>query len=324
MRILIAGGAGYLGSVLGPRLVELGHEVTVVDLLWFGNHLPSGVRILEKDVLALEDGDVRGADAVVFLAGLSNDPMAEYDPALNFSANVTAPTYLAYLARKNRVKRFVYAGSCAVYGYSHEAACSEDSPTTTTTPYGISKLLGERNVLHFQSPEFSTISLRMGTVCGSSPRMRFDLVLNTMFKTAATEGVVRVGDPAAQRPILSIQDASEAFVVALKAPPGVSGVFNITSTNSSVHDLGLAVQERVSLLLGRPIRIEILDQKETRSYVVTSEKAAAVLGFKPGGGVSQILEDLASHWPSFKDVDSAGYYNIRCLEERLGRGARHP
>ncbi|MGC2821354.1 MAG: NAD(P)-dependent oxidoreductase, partial [Candidatus Sulfotelmatobacter sp.] len=116
MKILIAGGAGYLGSVLVPKLLERGYEVDVVDLFWFGNHLPPEAGIIRKDIFDITVEDLQCYQQVVFLAGLSNDPMAEFSPSQNFIFNAAAPAYLAYVAKKANVKRYVYACSCSVYG----------------------------------------------------------------------------------------------------------------------------------------------------------------------------------------------------------------
>ena len=118
MKILIAGGAGYVGSVLVPKLLDRGYEVDVLDLFWFGNHLPSETGIIHKDIFDIAVPDLEQYQQVVFLAGLSNDPMAEYSPSENFIFNAAAPAYLAYVAKKAKVKRYVYASSCSVYGYT--------------------------------------------------------------------------------------------------------------------------------------------------------------------------------------------------------------
>src|SRR2546423_12154974 len=118
MKILLAGSAGYIGSVLAPKLLDRGYEVDVLDLLWFGNHLPGAVRVIEKDILDLKEAELAGYDQVVFLAGVSNDPMADYSPSRNFVFNAASPAFLAYLAKRAGVKRYVYASSCSVYGYT--------------------------------------------------------------------------------------------------------------------------------------------------------------------------------------------------------------
>src|SRR6202162_4281069 len=147
MRLLVAGGAGYLGSVLIPKLLERSYKVDVVDLFWFGNHLPRQAGILRKDIFHLTVEDLEPYDQVVFLAGLSNDPMAEFSPSKNFIFNAAAPASLAYTAKIAKVKKFIYASSCSVYGYTENELFDETRPVSSTYPYGISKLQGEQAVM---------------------------------------------------------------------------------------------------------------------------------------------------------------------------------
>jgi len=182
MKILIAGGAGYIGSMLTPKLLGRGYDVDILDLLWFGNHLPKQANVIKKNIFDVNDDDLRGYDQVIFLAGLSNDPMAEFSPAQNFIDNASSPSYLAYIAKRAGVRRFIYGSSCSVYGYTVDKLFDETRPTISNYPYGISKLQGEFGAMKQQDDKFSVISLRQGTVCGYSPRMRLDLVVNTMFK----------------------------------------------------------------------------------------------------------------------------------------------
>ncbi|HZU33822.1 MAG TPA: NAD(P)-dependent oxidoreductase, partial [Candidatus Angelobacter sp.] len=142
MRILVAGGAGYVGSVLIPKLLERGYDVDVVDLFWFGNFLPPEVNIISRDIFDLQVNDLKDYDQVIFLAGLSNDPMAEFSPSKNFVFNAAAPAYLAYIAKQAKVQRYIYASSCSVYGYTENELFDEDRPVSSTYAYGISKLQG--------------------------------------------------------------------------------------------------------------------------------------------------------------------------------------
>src|ERR1700681_3781227 len=144
MKILCAGGAGYIGNVLIPKLLDRGYKVDVVDLFWFGNHLPYQAGILTKDIFQLSIEDLEPYHKVMFLAGLSNDPMAEYSPSKNFIFNAAAPAYLAYVAKIAKVKRFIYASSCSVYGYTENELFDESRPVGSMYPYGISKLQGEQ------------------------------------------------------------------------------------------------------------------------------------------------------------------------------------
>src|ERR1700723_2235545 len=206
MKLLIAGGAGYVGSVLIPKLIDRGYKVDVVDLFWFGNHLPKQVGVLNKDIFQLTEEDLEPYDQVIFLAGLSNDPMAEYSPSKNFVFKAAAPSYLAYTAKRAKVKRYVYASSCSVYGYTENELYDETRQVGSSYPYGISKLQGEQAALQLMNDDFSVISLRKGTISGYSPRMRLDLIVNTMFKTALRDGVVTVNNPSIWLPTLRIED----------------------------------------------------------------------------------------------------------------------
>src|SRR6202042_1555402 len=234
MKVLIAGGAGYVGNVLIPKLLDRGYKVDVVDLFWFGNHLPRQVSILNKDIFHLSVEDLETYDQVIFLAGLSNDPMAEFSPSMNFIFNAAAPAYLGYIAKNAKVKRYIYASSCSVYGYTENELFDETRPVSSSYPYGISKLQGEQAVMQLVSDEFSVISLRKGTISGYSPRMRLDLIINTMFKTAMRDRVITVNNPAIWRPILSIEDAANAYVRAIEASDRISGIFNVASGNYTV------------------------------------------------------------------------------------------
>ena len=217
MKLLIAGGAGYVGSVLIPRLLDRGYKVDVVDLFWFGNHLPRQTGILTKDIFQLTAEDLEPYDQVIFLAGLSNDPMAEYSPSKNFIFNAAAPAYLGYIAKIAKVKRYIYACSCSVYGYTENELYDETRPVSSSYPYGISKLQGEQAVMQLADENFSVISLRKGTISGYSPRMRLDLIINTMFKTAMRDRIITVNNPSIWRPILSIEDAATAYIRAIEA-----------------------------------------------------------------------------------------------------------
>jgi nucleoside-diphosphate-sugar epimerase len=321
VKILVAGGAGYLGSLLVPKLLERGYEVTVVDLLWFGNHLPREVPVLVKDVLDVTEDELAGHRQVVFLAGVSNDPMAEYSPSKNFVYNGAAPAYLAYLAKRVGSERFVYGSTCSVYGYTVDAVCDEAAPTVCHYPYGISKLQGEAACLQLGDGSFSVVSLRQGTVCGWSPRMRLDLVVNTMFRTAVAEGRIVVRNPAIWRPVLAIQDAAAAYVRALEASPDVSGVFNVASDNYTVGELGDRVKEAVEERLGHRIDLDIRNEHDLRSYKVSTGKASRVLGFHPRHDVLSIVEELFAHRDDFRDFDDPHYYNIEVFKalEEAGR-----
>jgi nucleoside-diphosphate-sugar epimerase len=314
MRILIAGGAGYIGSVLVPSLLEREYDVNVLDLLWFGNHLPAGVKVIKKDVMSVTEEDIKGYDVVIFIAGLSNDPMAEYSPAQNFVDNASCPAYLAYIARRVGVKRYIFGSSCSVYGYTVNELCDEASPAVSHYPYGISKLQGEFGCLQLQNEKFSVIVLRQGTVGGYSPRMRLDLVVNTMFKSAITEKVITINNPAIWRPILDIRDAASAYIRAIEAHQDISGVFNVASGNYTVGEIADYVKEGVKDDLGISAKLNIKHVEDYRNYKVSFEKARNVLSFKARHDIKDIVKSLADNKDKFKDMENPAYYNIRIFK----------
>jgi len=315
MKILVAGGAGYIGSQLIPVLLEHGYETDVVDLLWFGNHLPENVNVIQKDLFKCKKEDLELYDQVLFLAGLSNDPMAEFDPSMNFIFNAALPSYLAFIAKKAGVRRFIYASSCSVYGYTVNELYNEESPVTCGYPYGISKLQGERGVLQLQNEDFSVIALRQGTVCGFSPRMRLDLIVNTMFKFAVTERKITVDNPSIWRPVLDIRDAATAYLRAIQADYSLSGVYNIASGNYTVGQVGDVVKDEVEKLMGGRIEVVIKNMKDFRNYKVTIDKAKTYLGFQPQYVIKNIVDDLYEHKAYFEDYDNDRFYNIRVFKK---------
>jgi len=319
MRILVAGGAGYIGSKLIPVLLEHGYKVDVVDLLWFGNSLPENVSVIKKDLFKCEKEDLKDYDQIIFLAGLSNDPMAEFDPSMNFIFNGALPSYIAFVAKKAGVKRFIYASSCSVYGYTVNELYDEDSPVTCGYPYGISKLQGERGVLQLQDKNFSVIALRQGTVCGFSPRMRLDLIVNTMFKFALTERRITVNNPSIWRPILDIRDAATAYLRAIQADYSLSGVYNVASGNYTVGQVGDMVKYEVEKLVGGKVDIVLKNIEDFRNYKVTIDKARTYLGYQPQHTIEDIIEDLYENRAGFEDYDNDQFYNIRVFEKLNGQ-----
>jgi len=320
MRILVAGGAGYLGSALVPKLLDRGYEVDVVDLFWFGNHLPSDTGIIHKDIFDISVQDLEVYEQVVFLAGLSNDPMAEYSPSQNFIFNAAAPAYLAYVAKKAGVKRYVYACSCSVYGYTDNELFDETRPVSSSYPYGISKLQGEHAVMNLLDKDFSVISLRKGTVSGYSPRMRLDLIINTMFKNGLANQEITVNNPAIWRPIVSIEDATNAYVRAIEANERISGIFNIASGNYTVGEVGDLVKMAMEEQLGIRVRLTIKHKRDFRNYKVSSQKAENVLSFHPNHDVKSIVKNLIENMDRFHDWDNPQYYNIETLKLLSPRG----
>lgn len=306
-KVLIAGGAGFIGSALVPRLIELGYEVKVIDLLWFGNYLP--IEVIQKDLFGCTEEDIKGFDEFIFLAGLSNDPMAEYSPAQNFISNGALPTYLAYLCKRAGVKRFIYASSASVYGFTDRLVSEYDKPVSNY-PYGISKLHGEQGVLQLQDENFSVVVLRQGTVCGYSPRVRMDLIVNTMFKSAL-EGKITVNNPNIWRPVYDIRDCVESYVKVLES--NAHGIFNIAGGNFTVLAIAYIVQKTLEDL-GLEVKVEINKVPDKRNYKISCDKAEKVLKFEPQYKIADIVMDLWNHRDQMGDLNQDKYYNIRVFK----------
>ena len=298
-----------------PRLISRGYDVDVVDLLWFGNNLPESVNVIKKDIIELNEKDLGGYDQIIFLAGLSNDPMAEYSPAMNFVANGSSPAYLAYLSKRAGVKRFIYGNSCSVYGNTVNELYDEEKPTVSNYPYGISKLQGEFASIQLKDEIFSVISLRQGTVSGYSPRMRLDLIVNTMFMNAVKGNVITVNNPAIWRPILAIQDAVSGYTKAVEANYSLSGIFNIASGNFTVGEVADYVKNAVKKYMDIDTEIQIQHIEDYRNYKVSTKKIANVLSFKPMNNIDSIVKELAENFERFKDFQNNNYFNIKVFSK---------
>lgn len=315
MKILIGGGAGYIGSRLIPELIALGHDVDVIDLLWFGNNLPEKIKVIQKDLFDISSKDMEGYEQFIFLAGLSNDPMAEYSPAKNFIYNGALPSYLAYEAKKAGIKRYIYASSGSIYGYSLNESYNEEAPVVCGYPYGISKLQGERGVIQLQDENFSVIALRQGTLSGYSPRMRFDLIVNTMFKTAVTTGKIIVNNPNIWRPIFDIRDAINAYTKAIQADYTISGVFNVASENYTVGQVADTIKMEIEKLTNKKIDIELKNIEDFRNYKVNIEKAKMILNFIPQYTIRDTIKDINEHSKEYGDFSNESFSNIATFKK---------
>jgi nucleoside-diphosphate-sugar epimerase len=310
-KILIAGGAGYIGTVLTKELADRGYNPYVVDTLWYGNYLPDTVEIKNINISELKQKDIEPYDVVVFLGGVSNDPMAEYRPSVNFSENMANPSYLAYITRKAALetktqKRFIYASTCSVYGYTANNLMSEnDLVPPPHFPYGISKLGGERVIMSLEDEYFKPIALRKGTVGGWSPRMRFDLVVNVMTKVALLNKQIIINNPSLWRPLIDIRDVAYAYIRAIESNISITGVYNISYDNYTIGRLADEIKEELATF-DKKTEIKTLYKEDLRNYKVSTDKAKKELDFvpkfSPRDSVRKILNNL---------LDKDGSYFIK-------------
>ena len=287
-RVLLTGSGGYIGQILGPRLRDHGWDVTGLDSLFFDGcdlaDRPIMPTAIVKDVRDLTPADLEGFDAVVHLAGISNDPVGELNPELTLDINYRASVRLAELAREAGVRRFVFSSSCSVYGARSAAPVVETDELEPLTAYASSKILTEQAVSELASDDFCPVYLRNATVYGVSPRLRFDLVVNNLAGWAHTTGQIRImSDGSPWRPLIHVQDVSAAFEAALEAP--IEAVWN-QSFNIGRTDANYTVREIAEYVREAMPQAELIfsdsPPADARSYKVDFSKAARRLpGFQP-------------------------------------------
>lgn len=313
-KLLITGGAGYIGTRMCNELCNE-YDITVCDLFWFGDFLDPKIKRIKKDIKHLTVDDVKGFDVVLFLGGLSNDPMAMYRPDINFIENSAVPTYLAFIAKEAGVKKFIGASSCSVYGFTENKTLTEQSSVKPSFAYGISKLQCERGIMILEDDSFKPILFRKGTVGGWSPKMRFDLVINTMLMTALTEKKITVNSPNLWRPLIDIRDVIQGYKRAIDCGEEVSGVFNLSGVNYTIGELGRLIHERLNDL-GHKVDLEVLDVEDFRNYKVNTDKVSDALNFtalyKPIDTINEILENIDLDSFDFTDDN---YYNIKTFKK---------
>jgi nucleoside-diphosphate-sugar epimerase len=321
--ILVAGGAGYIGSVLVPRLVERGYRVRVLDRLYFGEEPLAAVRdrieLVVADVRDIPAGALDGVDGVINLSGLSNDPTAEFDPEANWQMNAIATETLGRMCVERGIERYVFASSCSLYDGLPPGMHDETAPIVPRAAYATSKRYGEEKLLELADEGLCPVLLRNGTVYGWSPRMRFDLVVNTFVKDALLGGRLMLhGGGWMWRPLVDIRDVCDAMIAAYEAPAdAVRGeIFNVLHSNYQIRELAMLVAGSVQLA-GRGVKLqEVPAPRLTRDYECANAKLSTTLGFIPRHSVLEAVTDLIAR---LDDADPATLtdprgYNIRWLE----------
>lgn len=325
MRVLVTGGAGYVGSVLVPMLITRGYGVRVVDCGMFGTeHVHPEAEVIVDDVLTIDKHAewLDGVDAVIHLAGLSNDPMAAFSPSLNYMLNAAGTAIVAEAAKEAGVRRFIFGSTCSVYGLNDTADVGEEHPIEPTFPYAISKLMGERALVCLTDANFRPIALRKATVVGRSPRIRFDLVVNTMVKTALTQKKIVVHNPSLWRPLIDTEDAARAYIRALDADLSVTGVFNIAGSN---YTIGRLADEVAAALreLGIDVPLDIQHRHDVRSYRVSMEKASLILDFRPSVSMRETVRRIVDQirTEGITDFSDPRYHNVEQMKQVLSQEA---
>jgi nucleoside-diphosphate-sugar epimerase len=327
-RVLLTGGAGYVGSVLTPQLLEAGYDVVVFDTLYFGaDGLPRHPRlkVIEGDIrdTASFKEAVKGSDAVIHLACISNDPSFELDESLSRSINYDCFEPMVLASKQVGIKRFIYASTSSVYGVSDKSDVKEDHPLVPLTDYNKYKGLCEPLLFKHQSPEFVCVTIRPATICGYSPRMRLDLSVNILTNHAVNNRKITVFGGSQLRPNLHINDVCDLYVMLLDIPSvKIAGeTFNAGYQNMSIA----AIAEVVRNVVHRefpylaPLEIVATTSDDIRSYHINSDKIRQELGFAPKRGIEDAVRDLCRAFKAGKLPNSMAdgrYFNVRTMKER--------
>ena len=327
--VLVTGGAGYVGAVLVPKLLNKGYKVKVLDLYTYGTDVfdgipdKSGLQEIKGDICDTDllDKSLRGCDAVIHLACISNDPTFELNPALSRKVNYEAFEPLVAISKESGVRRFIYASTCSVYGVSDAENVTEDHPLVPITDYNKYKGLCEPLLWEYQSPGFTAVTIRPATVCGYSPRQRFDLTVNILTNHAYNNNHIFVFGGTQERPNLHIEDMTDLYCFLLELPDEkIAGkTYNAGYQNRSVADIAEIVRRVMAEEFPeRPaVTIETRPSEDIRSYRISSEKIKRELNFVPRHTIEDAVRDLIRAFEAGKFHDSMNnvrYYNIKTLK----------
>jgi nucleoside-diphosphate-sugar epimerase len=326
-KVLLVGGAGYVGSVLAEELLERGYAVKILDRLYYGDgglrEIRDRVELVVADMRLLPPDLLADVDAVVNLGGLSNDPTAEYNPKANYEMNTLATQTLAEMCRASGVRRYVFASSCSIYDRGvgnddKDIIQDEETPVSPRAAYSSSKREAEKILLSMVGDDFCPVILRKGTVYGFSHRMRYDLVVNTFVKFALSQGYLNLHYGGEMwRPLVDVRDSARAYILALQAEEEkVKGqIFNVSHHNYRISELALRVREALRLVGVTPEVRADYGYKGVRSYRVSTRKIEQVLGFRPKVDIEESVVDMVEKIRryNYTDFDNPRYYNIRWM-----------
>jgi nucleoside-diphosphate-sugar epimerase len=310
MKLLVTGGCGYVGSMLTPALLAAGHDVTVVDVMWFGNFLAPHPRltVIKADVRNTDAIPLDGVEAILHLANIANDPSVELNPVLSWEVNVLATMQLADQAVRHGVRQFIFASSGSVYGVKDEDQVTEDLSLVPISVYNKTKMVAERVLLSYQD-QMRVHNLRPATVCGYSPRMRLDLSVNMLTMQALKNQRITVFGGQQVRPNIHVGDMVDAYLHLLSNDIP-SGCYNAGFENLSLMAIAQLVQAQV------PSEVVVTGSNDPRSYRLNSDKLIAT-GFKRRYSVEKAIGEVVEAVKSGTVQDEERWYNVKWMQKVL-------
>ena len=318
--VIVTGGCGYVGTILVPKLATE-YKVTVLDSMLFGNHLlsSSNVNIINGDIrdTDLIDSLLPQTTDIIHLASIANDPCSDLDPKVTNEVNRDAVDYLAKAAKKAGVQRFINASSSSVYGLKEEENVTEDLSLNPLTLYAKLKAETEQIIGALSNSDFATVSIRSATVCGISRRMRFDVIVNILTKSAIADGVITVHGGDQYRPNVHIEDITDLYVSLMKLPQEtINGkIYNFGSINHTVTELANMVHEETGATIHTDSNVT-----DNRSYRISSNRIYEELGLKAQRPIQQAVRDIKTAFDAgmFPKPDESVYYNIETMKGNIG------
>ena len=309
MKILVTGGCGYIGTSLTNALLEKDHKVTVVDIMWFGNHLNprKDLSIIQADIRDIDKIPMDGIDTIIHLANIANDPTGDLNSKLTWEVNALASKFLIEKAIDCGAKQFIYASSGSVYGIKHEPEVTEALPLLPISDYNKSKMVSERVLISYKD-KINLQIIRPATVCGCSPRMRLDLSVNMLTMQALTKGRINVFGGQQTRPNIYMKDMVGVYLHFLEFGTKASGIYNAGFENISILDIANKVTEFI------PAGIEITKSNDPRSYRLNSDKLFDT-GFTQKYSVEDGIKNVIEAYNSGRLKDEACHYNIRVMKQ---------
>ena len=286
MKILLTGCCGYIGTNLTEALLDLGHHVTVVDIMWFGNYLDphKNLNIIQSDIRDIDAIPMKGIDTIIHLANIANDPTGDLNARLTWEVNALSSKFLIEKAIENNVKQFIFASSGSVYGIKEESQVTEDLSLVPITDYNKTKMISESVLLSFRD-EITLNIVRPATVCGYSPRMRLDLSVSLLTMHALTKGKITVFGGKQIRPNIHINDMVSVYLHLLNLDSKDAGIYNAGFENISILDIANKVCDQI------PSEIVVTESDDPRSYRLNSDKLLKT-GFRPKWNVENGIEEV--------------------------------